>query len=240
MCIGLAATERRPRMLALFFLLVTGGFAFALWTGSRGSVVGVAGAMIVGLLLFPAMRRVAVWAGAAVSLAVGALIASLAPAHGVLMGVGRTVTQTVDSGDISTGRTQLWLNVIGAIEKRPLFGYGANQMSAVAPFGTLGQAHDVILQVLLSWGATGLVCVAVLTIWFLVRSLPVVSRDAPELLPPFMAMLALATMATFDGSLFHVLPVSIFAACAGMIASRWPARKSAAEPRPPPARRTTA
>lgn len=228
LCIGLAATERRPRMLALFFLFCMGSFAFALWTGSRGAVIGVAGAMVVGLILFLAMRRILIWAGTALSLGIGALIASLLPAHGLLMGVGRTITQTVDSGDLSTGRTRLWLNVIGAIEKRPLFGYGENQMSTVAPFGTLGQTHEVILQILLAWGVVGLACVAGLAIWFLIRSRPVVRRDDTDLLPPIMAMFALATMATFDGALFHVLPVSIFAACAGMIASRWPSRPPAA------------
>ena len=144
------------------------------------------------------------------------------------MGFGRTITQTVESGDISTGRTQIWLNALGAIRERPIFGYGENQMTTVAPFGTLGQTHNVILQILLAWGAVGLACVAVLAIWFLARSLPVVRRDAADLLPPFMAMLALASLATIDGSLFHVIPVSIFAACAGMIASRWPTRQSAA------------
>lgn len=226
--IGLAAVERRPRMLALLFLFCTVGFGFALWTGSRGAVIGVAGAMAVGLLLFPAMRRLIVWAGTALSLATGALIASLLPAHGILMGVGRTVTQTVDSGDLSTGRTRLWLNVIGAIEKRPIFGYGEDQMSTVAPFGTLGQTHEVILQILLAWGVVGLACVAVLATWFGLRSVPEIRRDESGLLPPIMAMLAIATMAMFDGALFHVLPVSIFAACAGMIASRWPARQAAA------------
>ena len=226
--VGLAAVERRPRMLALLFLFCALGFAFALWTGSRGAVIGVAGAMVVGLIFFPAMRRIIVWGGTALSLALGALIASLAPAHGVLMGVGRTVTQTVDSGDLSTGRTQLWLNVIGAIKRRPLFGYGADQMGAVAPFYGLGQTHEIFLQVLLAWGLVGLACVTVMAVWFSVRSLPVVRRDEAELLAPIMAMLALATMSLFDGSLFHLLPVSIFAGCAGMIASRWhadPARR---------------
>jgi O-antigen ligase len=209
-------------------LFCTVGFAFALWTGSRGSVVGVVGAMVLGLVLFPTMRRLLVWGGAALSLVLGALIASLLPAHGELMGVGRTVTQTVDSGDLSTGRTQLWRNVIGAIEKRPVFGYGEDQMSTVAPFGTLGQTHEVFLQVLLAWGIVGLACVGVLAIWFLARSLPTIRREGSELLAPIMAMFALATMATFDGALFHVLPVSMFAACAGMIASRWPLRDSVA------------
>jgi O-antigen ligase len=226
LCIGLSATEQRRRVLALLFGLGTAGFAFALWTGSRGTVVGVAGALLAGLLIVPAMRRTVVWGGTLLSLALGGLLASLCPAPGPLMGFGRTITQTVGSGDVSTGRAQLWLNVIGAIRKRPLFGYGENQMATVAPFGGLGQTHEVILQILLAWGAVGLACVAVLAIWFLARSLPVVRRGGAELLPPFMAMLALASLSMIDGALFHVLPVSIFAACAGMIASRWPTQAS--------------
>jgi O-antigen ligase len=174
------------------------------------------------------MRRLVVLAGTLLSLALGALVASMLPAHGPLMGFGRTITQTVESGDVSTGRTQLWLNAIEAIQKRPLFGYGENQMSTVAPFGTLAQTHQVVLQILLAWGFVGLGCVAVLAIWWLLRSLPVVRSDSRNLLPPFLAMLALASLATFDGALFHVLPVSIFAACAGMIAARWPQERTAA------------
>ena len=225
LCVGLSATEQRGRRLAVLFGLATVGFTFALWTGSRGAVLGVVGGLLAGLVLIPAMRRTVVWAGTVLSLALGALIASLLPAHGPFMGFGRTITQTVESEDITTGRAQLWFNVIDAIGDSPLFGYGENQMSTVAPFGSLGQTHNVILQVLLAWGAVGLACVAILAIWFLARSLPVVRREGSGLLPPFMAMLALASLALIDGSLFHVVPVSIFAACAGMIAARWPARK---------------
>jgi O-antigen ligase len=135
------------------------------------------------------------------------------------MGIGRTITQTV-GGNISTGRTQIWLNAIAAIRKRPVFGYGEDQMATVAPFHGLGQTHDVFLQILLAWGAVGFICVAVLAIWFLMRSLLVVRRES-DLLPPLMGMLALASFSTIDGALFHVIPVSIFAACAGMIAAAW-------------------
>jgi O-antigen ligase len=222
LCIGVAASERRPRRLALMGVFATLSFAFVLWTGSRGAVLAVAGALVVGLVLMPALRRLAVLAGVGVSLALGALLASQLPATGgPFTGIARTVTQTVESDDISTGRAQMWSNVWGAIQDRPLFGYGENQMATVAPFGTLGQTHNVILQILLAWGAVGLACVAVLGIWFLVRSLPVVRDDPAKLLAPFMAMLALTSLSLIDGSLFHVLPVSIFAACAGMIAARW-------------------
>ena len=224
LCIGVAATERRPRVLGILFVLGVICFGFALWTGSRGAVVAIAGALLIGTTLIPAMRRIVVWVGTALSLALGALFASFGPAHGDLMGFGRTITQTVGSGDVSTGRTQLWLNVIGAIRHRPFFGYGENQMSTVAPFGDLGQTHEIVLQILLAWGVVGLACVAVLAIWFLVRSLPLIGRSEAGMIPPFMAMLTLACLATFDGALFHVLPVSIFAACAGMIAANWPER----------------
>lgn len=225
LCIGLAAIERRSRALILLFLAATAGFAFALWTGSRGAVLGVAGALVLGSVLIPDLRRGVVWAGTALSLAVGAMLASLLPAHGPLMGLGRTITQTVESGDVSTGRTRLWLNALDAIRDRPFFGYGESQMTTVAPFGTLSQTHNVILQILLAWGAVGLACVAVLLAWFLARSVPVVRREGIDVVPPFMAMLALASLALIDGSLYHVVPVSIFAACAGMVASQWPQRQ---------------
>jgi O-antigen ligase len=100
-------------------------------------------------------------------------------------------------------------------------------MGTVAPFGTLGQTHEIFLQILLAWGVVGLACVAILAVWFLKRSLPAVRSSEVDLLSPMLAMFALATMSLFDGSLFHVLPVSIFAGCAGIIASRWPTPEQA-------------
>ena len=226
-CVGLAAVEQSTRARAMLFLLAVIGSTFVLWTGSRGAVAAIVGGMVVGLLVIPAIRRPVVWGGALLSLALGALIASQLPAHGPLMGFGRAVAQTVESGNVSTGRTVLWMKVIGAIRERPIFGYGENQMATVAPFYGLGQTHNVVLQVLLAWGVVGLACVTILAIWFLRRSSPVVRRDAAELAAPFMAMATLASLAAYDGSLFHVLPLSIFAACAGMIAARWRTTKVA-------------
>ncbi|HEX5257605.1 MAG TPA: O-antigen ligase family protein [Sphingomicrobium sp.] len=220
LCIGLAATERRAWVLGGLFVLSVASFAFALWTGSRGTVVGVVGAVIIGLLILPQIRRPQAWGGAALSLILGAAIARLFPAPASNMGFGRTVTATVDH-EVTTGRTTIWRNVLGAIRHRPLLGYGEDQMATVAPFHGIIQTHDVFLQVLLAWGAVGFACVLVLAVWFVARSLPNVRHDGAGLLPPFMAMLALASFATIDGALFHLIPVSIFAACAGVIASGW-------------------
>jgi O-antigen ligase len=219
-CIGLAATERRWAVLGALFALSVVSFAFALWTGSRGTVVGVAGAVLVGLVLIPQVRRPPAWGGAALSLALGAGLATVFPAPANNMGLGRTVTATVDH-EVTTGRTAMWRNVLHAVEKRPLFGYGEDQMATVAPFYGLIQPHDVVLQVLLAWGVLGLICVIVMAVWFLRRSLPLVRRDGGDGVAPLMAMVALACFATIDGALFHLIPLSIFAASAGMIAAGW-------------------
>jgi O-antigen ligase len=145
------------------------------------------------------------------------------------MGVGRMVSQTVESGEVTTGRTAMWLQTVNAISRQPLFGYGEAQMPIVSPFDGLFQPHQVLLQLALAWGLIGLLCAAFLAIWFLLRALPVVRNSDGELLAPFLAMLVIGTIAMFDNSLFNALSVSIFAACAGMIASRWPSRASAAE-----------
>ena len=221
LCIGLGAADRSPLVRTALLLLSTVGFTFVWWTGSRGAIIAIVGALLIGVVVIPAVRRVSVWGGALLGLLVGALIANQLPAHGPLMGFSRTVTQTVGSGDVSTGRTVLWLNALGAIRQRPIFGYGENQMATVAPFYGLGQTHNVVLQILLAWGIVGLICAGVLAVWFLMRSLPALRHRPTELAPPFIAMAALTSLATIDGSLFHVIPVSIFAACAGIFAANW-------------------
>jgi hypothetical protein len=42
-----------------------------------------------------------------------------------------------------------------------------------------------------------------------------------ELLSPFLGMLGLIVLSTVDAALYHIQPLSVFAACAGMIAAGW-------------------
>jgi O-antigen ligase len=115
--------------------------------------------------------------------------------------------------------------VIAAIEKHPLFGYGEGQMHWVAPFSTMAQPHNSILQVALAWGLVGLVCVAILTIAFAWRAIPAVRHEGGAMVPVFLAMTAIAILSLYDASLYYALPQSIFMASAGMIASRWAVRR---------------
>lgn len=217
MCIGWMATRSGVKWwIAAAIAFV--GLAIALWTGSRGPIAALAAAVVVTMVV-PAMRRPKAWGGAALALVLAALLAAVLPVPASNMGVVRTVTATTESNDIGTGRGAMWRGVIHAIERRPVFGYGEGQMPTVAPFYNLGQPHNLVLQLLLAWGIVGLVCSLVLGIWFLRWAIPMVRANEEELLAPLLAMFGLVGLSMVDAAMYHILPLSIFAASAGLIAS---------------------
>lgn len=200
------------------FVVAGLGFGFALWTGSRGAAAAAIGAVLLGLLLVPALRRAKAWAGAVASLIVSLAIVAWLPAPAAHMGVARTVAATTGE-NIATGRTDLWGLVVEAILERPIFGYGEGQMSTVAPFFTMVHPHNALLQILLAWGIVGTLCAAIPAALFARFAIREVRRAEGWLVSAFMGMLTLAIFAAFDGTLYHGLPLAIFAACAGMIAA---------------------
>ena len=227
MSIGVMAGARSRRAWGLAFAVATLGFAVGFWTGARGMVVSVAGATILAALFIPAMRGIRVLAAAALSLGAGfAAVAWLPTPNAEMMGVARQVAATTEQ-EMTTGRLEMWSKVVAAIARNPIFGYGPGQMPAVARHSTMGQPHNLVLQVVLDWGLIGLACVLVVSFYYLRRAIPAVRRDGDLLAAPAMAMLSLLILSMFDAAMFHVLPLSIFACCAGMIASRWPSREGA-------------
>jgi O-antigen ligase len=224
---GILAATQPGRRWSFALAAATAGWALTLWTGSRGPLVSIAAAYALGLVLVPQLRRLRSWAPAAGSLAVGGTLAALLPVPAKHMGLWRTVEQTAQSGDVLTGRSVMWAQVIDAIGRNPVFGYGEGQMNSVAPFYGLAQPHNLVLQILLAWGVVGLLCSAVLALHFAWRAVPAVRREAAELTGPLLAMLALIALSMLDAALYHILPISIFAACAAMIAARWGAATAA-------------
>jgi O-antigen ligase len=219
--LGAMAVARTSGERLAALLLASLGFGMALWTGSRGAALAVAGSRVVGIVLFPAVRAVRSWGAALAGMAAALAISWFAPAApSDMMGLTHAVRQTT-GGDVTTGRTAIWKTVFHAIERRPVFGYGEGQMSTVAPTANLAQPHDVFLQFALSWGIVGLLCAAVLGIAFALRAIPTARREQGALVPAFMAMTAIAILSLYDASLYYALPQSLFAACAAVIASRW-------------------
>jgi hypothetical protein len=84
----------------------------------------------------------------------------------------------------------------------------------------MGQPHNLILQILLDWGLAGFACIIVIAFYYVRRAWPELRSRGEELAAPFMGAVSLLLLSMLDAALFHVLPVAIFAACAGMMAAR--------------------
>lgn len=224
MSIGAMAQARSRPARASLIALTTIGFALGAWTGSRGMLLSVSAATVVAAVAIPEMRRPRILVTAALCLVVGIIaIAWLPVPDHQMWGFGREVAATTQH-EVTTGRIQIWKNVIHAIARRPFFGYGGGQMPIVAPFSDMAQPHNYILQVLLSSGVAGLACAVVLAFLYLRRALPVLRDQGERLAAPFTGMMSVFALSMIDAAMFHVLPVSIFYACAGMIGSAWWAR----------------
>jgi O-antigen ligase len=217
LCVGVMATATGRQAWIGACLVAASGFALALWTGARGPAIAIGVTVAAGLVVAPAIRRFKAWGGACLGFVIGLLAVYWLPVPADNMGFARTVAATTQSGDVGTGRLDLWRGVIHAIQRQPLFGYGEGQMPAVAHFADMQQPHNLILQILLAWGIAGLLCCLALAFWFVPRAITTVRRDEANLLAPFLAMVALVALSMIDAALYHILPLSIFAACAGMI-----------------------
>jgi O-antigen ligase len=221
LCIGrFAIVISRPGWMATF-AVATLAFALALWTGTRGAIAAAGAGLAVGMLLFPALRRRQVLLGVLGSSVVSVALVAWLPTPAGHLGLWRTVAATVSRSEagIGSGRTDLWLRTLNAISQRPLFGYGDGQTFWIVPFEpVVGQPHNVLLQALLAWGVIGTACILILTVPFAIRTACGIRALGGEWLPPFLAMLVLAAYSAFDGTLYYTLPLSIFAACAGLVA----------------------
>jgi O-antigen ligase len=220
MAFGVMAIAGDRRRYGAAFGVAFLALALSLWTGSRGPIVAVAGAMVVGLAMFPMMRAARAWGGAGLSMILAIAMVALLPAPANNMGLARTVIATTQH-EVSTGRVSIWKQTVHAIEARPVFGWGEGQFRWVAPFYSMQQPHELVVQILLAWGAVGLLLLIVCGFYFARRAIPVARADESALAAPFLGMTAIFLFALYDGALYHLLPVSIFAGCAGLIASRW-------------------
>lgn len=227
LCIGRFASRPDRRGWAPAFAVAILAFTLIFWNGARGALFALAAALIVGLFLFPALRHARIWAATAGSALLGALAALALPGSGAFMGVRRmfltnfSADAAVPSSGVTSGRAELWSGTLEAIGRHPWFGYGEGQVWYVVPAAKTFQVahpHNVLLQVLLAWGVIGALCVAILAVPFALKVTRNVRARSGEWLPPMIAMLVLAAYSMVDGTLFHVLATSLFAACAGLVA----------------------
>lgn len=117
----------------------------------------------------------------------------------VVSSVDLSFLSRAESGDITTGRSQIWQFVWTMIQARPLFGYGYNssyfiflsdaaRMTTQTGMYIFPHAHNLYLQMLFSGGALSLGCLLALLILVLVRSIRSGNRPATALLATYVAL----------------------------------------------------
>lgn len=202
LCLGTFASGRR-------WTVAVAAFAFALvfWSGSRGAAASAAVGLGVSLVLFPMVRKPRALGSFIVSAMLGAAIAKMIGSPKILLGV----TRMTEAGD--NGRIEGWRATINLIRLRPWFGYGEGQMEGLAKLPFVTQPHNVVLQLLLAWGAIGFVLVLALLV---VAARRMLRQPEQHSLPLLCTAIILTAYAMIDGTLYHVHPVAIFAACVGV------------------------
>ncbi len=202
--IGLVVRESRAgRVVGWHYAAVTLAAGMMIWSGTRGAIVGVGGATVIGLAVARTVPSAAVTARLILCLIVSAVLAT------ALLPYDDPYFRLIEPKDFgsgnaaSGGRLNLWHAAVSAIQAYPLFGAGDGALPMLVPEGVFPHMHphNVVLQFLLNWG----VIAGTAGLYLIARAawrahLVVWSR--PWLMPVLMMLDTLLIMALFDGILY--------------------------------------
>ncbi len=198
--------SRSLRMLC--FLSAVVSLFFIIYTGSRGAIAASGIAILInaamlgrqcGRLLIPAAITAIIAA-----LAISLISPHPCPAYNAFARVAATPELTVEK--ISTGRTAVWLTSFELFKERPFFGQGEIRLWKQSDLWVT-QAHNSVLQSLMTWGIVGASC-----FWTLVFALATKvynrTKSAPLThLPYTSAILCMLAYSMIDATLYYSYPL---------------------------------
>jgi len=213
--IGLAAASSTRNQWLLATAAASVMLAISFWSGTRGSLVAIAAAFALGMVVMPALRRLRALAAFASSFAFGAILSLVHLPPNKYFGLLRIAQATGGNSadEIGSGRVEMWAGTLRLALERPLFGHGESRFQFLVPeaLDTYSHPHNVILQLLFQWGSVGLICFSLLAAavgWIFLRA----SRTGGAYLAPaFLVVTSLLTMSLYEGTLFHPYPIMMIA-----------------------------
>jgi O-antigen ligase len=223
LALGLASTAatRLPRAGYVAAAALFLGLSF--WTGSRGAIVAALAALPICALISPIFRRpraLLIWL---VSLLAGAMLAAPLPVPASNFGTQRVIASAAnaeaDADALSSGRVTMWRGTILKIKERPFFGYGESQFRSQVPEArsASNHPHNAPLQILLQWGATGLLLLVILGGMLAPRIYRVV-QTAPAVTAPAIGVIAsVLVFSLYDGTLYYPYPIAMLAVSIAVI-----------------------
>lgn len=190
----------RPVLGFVAIMLVGGAIC---WSGTRAAMFGVAGAVLITLVLrrdLPQPRAAVLIMGA---LLIGGVVSLSMLPPDTSFGF-RIMPGAAGSSGYSSGRVEIWIDTINLFLVRPWTGWGEGSVIWLVSFNGMNFAHphNMPLQMLQSWGAPA-ACAAFYLIgrlWFALQR-----RGAQNgwMLPLLMAFDALLIMSLVDGVFYH-------------------------------------
>lgn len=203
--------QKSPRMhMILLFINTT----MMLWLGSRGPVLGIIFGFVLCMMFFPVMRRLLFWFRSAAAIGLGALASVILPIpnNPHFGAIQRFWVKGLDN-QTTSGRTDMWLESLELISKKPLFGYGAHQYQFIAEraMGMYKHPHQNILQFLFDWGWVGGGLFLCLLAMLAFKAFFVSQCSTSTKLVSAMVVATLLGFSFVDGVYFYPLTIAITA-----------------------------
>lgn len=188
-------------------------WAMLIWGGGRGAIVGLLGALLVSSVLLPHLA-IKLWKISTLTFAIGAVLSLLiwipdSPFFGLTGMLFRSSGDSMNT--ISSNRIEQWQNAVESIKGHPFFGYGLGQsiylpsLRTPTILNTHFHVHNIVLEVVLSWGFIGATLFTALFARTCGRVLARVRAvRGGEKLPALLPLLALLGHGLFSGTYFHI------------------------------------
>jgi O-antigen ligase len=211
---GLASLAIWPKFQIkphLFVLMIN--TTAMLWLGSRGPAVALIAAIVITMIFSPQLRNRLFWTRIGAAIPTGCILSILlpAPAIGWFGAIQRFWNASGEPSDISSGRTDIWLETIRLIGEQPWLGYGGLQFQQInsAAEGFFKHPHNSVLQFIFDWGLLGGTAMLLLLAIAYFRLL--LDKRIPSELRTF-GVLGASTMLAFsmlDGVLFYNFTIAV-------------------------------
>jgi O-antigen ligase len=187
------------------------GFAIAGWTGTRAAIVAILIASVIGIFVLPIGRKLAImlFTSAFNGLMAAAVLPLVHPSYGIFRMFGASREQGIDS-DISSGRVEIWINMLDKVIQRPIMGWGIDQFRF--SFNDMNESirhpHNGIMQLIFSTGLWGLVATMMIALSF-VKHFPA-KFTQPYQSAAFVLIIGTTAYGLVDGIFYFGYPIMIF------------------------------
>jgi O-antigen ligase len=186
------------------------GLALTFWTGTRAGAIAIFLAAILGSFILPVRRQLLILtlASTVIGLTVAAMLPLVHPFYGIWRMVGASISPVQEYG-ISSGRVEIWIEMLGKLADRPIMGWGVDQFRFSFAEGevSIRHPHNGIMQLLFSTGLWGLSAAALIVIAFAKKIPRNINR--PDQCASVAYAIGLCAYGGYDGPFYFTYPVMI-------------------------------